>query len=900
MTKRKLRPSQDVYHRIRWDPRLEPTEFEVVHRERSGRFEATPLVEFVPGGRIPWSRVYRVRRRDGLVVWDREARRDLLFGSGDTAPEERLEPTRGAEPDDGFLVPLVPWRHGAEGWREDRAPAAPLPRRPLSVLSYNVLFERFRAEHLRTAERRPAQLALLGAQQADLIALQEVTPPYLEALLAEPWVQRDYWVSAGPGSEVVEPNGQVLLSRVAPARLGLHAYSGRKHVLVARFADGVGGLWVAVVHLTSNMTPNAPEVRVGQLAALRGFLERNAREATWLVVGDFNQREGEPLGGLVEAGALDLWPALHPGDPGYTFDPGANALAAELSSSPHPVRYDRVLLRATADRWRGAALERFACDPVPGVEPPLFLSDHFGLTLELRPGDGSQGQPVHTSALAVVPPPGAWPALQALRRAHDPRHRRWPPHVSVLYGFVAAPHLEAATSAAREALRGHAPFRLSLDGLERFAHRRRASVWLRPEPAEPLRALEADLLRAFPACSEQRHKGTAGYTPHLTVAQVSLAETPSFLSEVGRGWTPLAFEVDALCALTREQGTGFDLQAAIPLGAPRSLEQATAASGLLGEGPPPGLEALRRASPLELAVFGSWALDAALTSSDLDLGATLGPGQEPLAYYELVAESLERAGSLRERRVVPGELPLLRLELEGGAKVDLLASVGAPPPQAGVPALLRTAAGARWELARATLRALRAWASARQLDAQALGGLGGVAWAALAVEATRGAASAPEALEASLAALAQDGADAVRAASARLAIPGEPTKGLTPSTRALLAREARRALGLAQAARRGEGAWSGLFYPAPLPPEPVVWIEPAREGPGVEGALLGIAQRVIAALEESGATVRPCPQREPRGWAFGVDVLGPSQARAVERALRPARELRAAFEPEPD
>ncbi|MCA8923091.1 MAG: DUF504 domain-containing protein, partial [Planctomycetes bacterium] len=705
--KRKLRPSQDVFHRIRWDPQLEPGDFVVEYRDRSGEFVGVPLPEFVPGGRIPWSRVYRVLRRDGVVVWDRSARRDLLFGSGDTAPDERLDASPSQLPDDGFLVEVPAWRHAPGGWREDRGPAQPLPRAPLRVVSYNVLFDRFRADGLRTAERRPAQLALLAATGADLIALQEVTPEFLEALLATEWVRRDYWVSAGPGSGAVVPNGQLLLSRVGPQALGLHAYSARKHVVVARFADGVGGLWVAVVHLTSNMTPRAREVRTGQLAALRGFLERSAREATWLVLGDFNQAEDEPDGGFAAARAVDLWTHLRPGEPGATFDPETNPLAAELSSNPAPVRYDRALLHAPGDRWRGVRIERIARHPVPGVEPPLYLSDHYGLELELAPGDGSHGDPVHTTALAVIPPLGVWPPLQALRRAHDPRYARWPPHVSVLYGFVSAEHAPAAIPRVQRVLAEHAPCELTLGEFGRFPHRRRDSVWLRPETGGALRRLQAALEREFPACTEQSTKGEAGYTPHLTIGMLAHGLSTEWMARLAREWTPLRFQLESLSVIARAPGCGFDLLAAIPIGAPQALSDALAASGQLAHGEPPGLEQLRAASPLPLEPFGSWRLGCALIGSDLDVWAPLTDGQDALGYYGVLCAELERAGVLREQRVAPGDAPLLRLDLAlpgGPLRVDVLAwAEAAPPAQVVAAERLPAAAGGRWPAARLAL-----------------------------------------------------------------------------------------------------------------------------------------------------------------------------------------------------
>lgn len=86
-TGRKLRAATDVLNRLRWDPDLDSTDFVVGYEDRflgaqekaleAWRTEKTDE-EFIPQHRI----LYFKRRSDGEVVWDRGARKDVLFGSG--------------------------------------------------------------------------------------------------------------------------------------------------------------------------------------------------------------------------------------------------------------------------------------------------------------------------------------------------------------------------------------------------------------------------------------------------------------------------------------------------------------------------------------------------------------------------------------------------------------------------------------------------------------------------------------------------------------------------------------------------------------------------------------------------------------------------------------------------
>ena len=86
-TGKKLRSATDVLNRLRWDPDLDSTDFVVGYEDRflgaqekaleAWRTEKTDE-EFIPQHRI----LYYKRRSDGEVVWDRGARKDVLFGSG--------------------------------------------------------------------------------------------------------------------------------------------------------------------------------------------------------------------------------------------------------------------------------------------------------------------------------------------------------------------------------------------------------------------------------------------------------------------------------------------------------------------------------------------------------------------------------------------------------------------------------------------------------------------------------------------------------------------------------------------------------------------------------------------------------------------------------------------------
>ncbi|MFI9602012.1 RNA repair domain-containing protein [Streptomyces sp. NPDC052043] len=65
-----MRTSDEIYHRVRWDPRFDPARFVLGIRRRGDGIARVPLSSFVPGGDIPWHRVVFIEA-DGEVVWDR-------------------------------------------------------------------------------------------------------------------------------------------------------------------------------------------------------------------------------------------------------------------------------------------------------------------------------------------------------------------------------------------------------------------------------------------------------------------------------------------------------------------------------------------------------------------------------------------------------------------------------------------------------------------------------------------------------------------------------------------------------------------------------------------------------------------------------------------------------------
>ncbi|MCB9669590.1 MAG: DUF504 domain-containing protein [Alphaproteobacteria bacterium] len=843
-----MRTADRAHAQIRWDPRLDERRFTVGVDVHAAEPKVIPFTRFVPGGDIPWHRVLFFAC-DGVPCWDRTTGHDgldALAEAGEVSRVRLAAPWRARSP--------VRLQDGA--WRESHA-GRPLER-GLSVLTWNVLWDRFERERIGSAARWPLLLQAALDTGADLIAFQEVDPAFHFLVLDHPEVRADWWVSHGPGHPDIGDRDLLLLGRVEVAQVALLELGPHKGALAA-LVGGEDPVLVVTTHLSSAHRAEGARHRAEELTGLFGAV--GDRAFPTVLLGDLNLAEEGPV-----LDTRDAWLEVR-GNPEPTFDPGTNPLSAVNTISGRAARLDRVLLLG---ELRASAAERLGTSAVDGI----WLSDHAGVLVRLERGApaGVCLEPASSrSALAWVPAEPD-PSIQAVRRRHDPAYTRWPPHVNVLWGFVGEPAFDVAAPLVADVLSDVTPFPTVFDRTGTFGRGDRRTHHLAPADPAPWVSLHRALSARFPALG-----GRPSLAPHLTVAR---GDAPPALPDL----IPWGAHVDALVWLTRRGAEPFAVRAVFPLGTGRVVEPVP--TGLPGRATPVDdvVDALRGVCP-DLRVVGSRALGVAIEGSDLDV-----LWLEDVAVVDVVervrtalpgafVEAVEKNGLAGVRAVVRG------------LAVDVVPVAPDDPAPAAV--IARSALEDLAQLREALdpdrlelLREVKRWARVQRLDDAALGGLEGLAWAVL-VAASPGVRT--------LAGFVERWAAHDWSVPVGLSGAGETEGEVTVLTPAPPIRNiARRAL-----RRRVEGvflrAWEGLEE-GRHPLAPPDWhrrhrraLEVRWDGESARGAVRGRARALLDVL----GVAEPWPTRD--ALAFGLAEGAEETAlQAGEEAMRGVRGVRVA------
>ena len=147
------------------------------------------------------------------------------------------------------MVRMYAFSKSAGRWlrQSRRYRPAPVELSKLRVATFNVWFDRFEQQR-----RCNAVLSILESEQPDVIALEEVTPTFLAALLAERWV-RDAYATSRVRLLTSARYDVVMLSRLPVVRFTAHTLTSTmdRQLHALTIPTTRGSLVVAGIHLES-------------------------------------------------------------------------------------------------------------------------------------------------------------------------------------------------------------------------------------------------------------------------------------------------------------------------------------------------------------------------------------------------------------------------------------------------------------------------------------------------------------------------------------------------------------------------------------------------------------------------------------------------------------------------
>lgn len=683
---------QSVYHQLRWDPRFDADACEIVLADRPAGTKVIAFRDYLPNGPIPWHRIIGFRYR-GDVLWDRAERIDRR--------DEALQGTLGDRTVEVSIELLE--EHETIVLRA-HSPAA-FTATP-TVVTWNVLSDTWDAELLDHGARWARLLDQTLAAKPELVVFTESTDRFFAQLTAHSALREQFTIVSSEHSDVV------LLSRATPTRTASLEFAPGREALVCWFDD----LVFAGLHLPSDRDDSRRAERERDLSRLTATLMSSA---PLIVAGDFNAQDDELNPLLARLHGLDVWPSVHRDAPGLTYDVEKNAIAGALTKRGRSSRLDRIVCFGERLEARTAELLGTGAD---------HTSDHFGLRAELRQRTSERTS--HRTAVVLLPPVELWGALQRLRARHDSRFERWPPHVSLLYGFVEPAELPLALPRLTEVAKASKPFTIRFDRVVTFEHEASTTVALAPSRPEDIAALQARLVAAFPFCTEQNRGEGGSFTPHLTIARLDSGDTKT-LASLKHELRALHLEwpANAIVVLERPDEV-FHAHAEIEFEhgtvrrdrkpAPALHEPEPEIRAALNE----TLEALQLEATIE--PFGSRAWAPQLAGRDLDLLVTVDGSSS------MLLDSLEArlSGARRvSRQVLRGDrFDVIAIERGAEDEESRRFALGVEDAKALRATLERHG---RAEVFDALIPEVRAWSRKQGLEGNAFGYFGGIGWAVL-------------------------------------------------------------------------------------------------------------------------------------------------------------------------
>lgn len=236
------------------------------------------------------------------------------------------------------------------------------------LLTYNVL-----ADQDHVDARLPVLFDMIKKSDADIIALQEVAPWFLEELAKQEWLKNYHGLMAD--GKMIAPRGLLILSKKPIQNVTAEYLTTRQNraLLVVETEIQDVKIAVATCHLESPL--EAGPTRAIQIKEFFKILDKTEHS---IFLGDFNFGDGEePETSLLIPKYVDSWQHTNGKEEGFTWNIEKSEMA-KLGSFPNEKsrRIDRVFINSKS--ITPIKTEIIGDQEIEGNKG-VFASDHFGL-----------------------------------------------------------------------------------------------------------------------------------------------------------------------------------------------------------------------------------------------------------------------------------------------------------------------------------------------------------------------------------------------------------------------------------------------------------------------------------------------------------------------------------------
>jgi len=238
----------------------------------------------------------------------------------------------------------------------------------VKFITYNVL-----ADQVEIEKRVPEIFKILKNADADIIALQEVAPWFLELLQKEAWVKNYHFPKIK--NEIMVARGLLILSKAPITNVLADFLPSQQYRGYLTIETKIKNLDIKIgtCHLESPL--ESGHWRAQQLEIF--FKHLNTSDNA-VLLGDFNFGDGEqPETAKLPMDYSDIWLVTNKDKPGFTWDIEKSVMAKKGSfPNEKSRRIDRILVKS---KLLTPIASKIVGDTSIDKNNELFPSDHFGL-----------------------------------------------------------------------------------------------------------------------------------------------------------------------------------------------------------------------------------------------------------------------------------------------------------------------------------------------------------------------------------------------------------------------------------------------------------------------------------------------------------------------------------------